>query len=479
VPAARILRGAADAAPSAAEGIAGSGRPMTRPAGEPAVIAGGSRSLAGGAAALRDVRGRLRGATSFVVVAGAWKGPASEAFLLDGSGTQAGLDRAAQGLDDAAAALSELAARLDHAQTTWDRAHRLAASVGVDLSRHLGGLGPPVLRSGWNPRGGVLSPADAVDPAAMLVAGQAVRMAVAAGHEAAAARRAAAARLDQAATRVPAPPSPHGGVAGTAGSHGHGDHAGHARAGTGTREDADGHGAERHGGPLQRMVGRALEAGAEVATATHHLVAAAEARLQAAGRLAMTADDPAVRSAAARVAQGAARPMMEGRMVGMVGVLPLVAPVMDFTAAVSHGEPLPRALAGAVGGAVGADLGGRLGMAACGGEAAVTQGAGLIVCPALAAAGGALGAHAGKTAALHLYDKVAGPAEAPPTPPAPAHAAAAGGGAEPRPDPVTPRSAPRLESQPFPEPRPESQPDPRPRLGPGPDPRPVVTGSGG
>jgi hypothetical protein len=391
---------------------------MTRPAGQPAVVAGGSRSLAGAAAALQDVRGRLRGATSFVVVAGAWKGPASEAFLLDGSGAQTGLDLAAQGLDHAAAALSELAARLDHAQTTWDRAHRLAASVGVDLSRHVGGMGPPVLRSGWNPGGGVLSPADAVDPAAMLVAGQAIRMAVAAGHEAAAARRVAAARLDQAATRVPASPSSHGGAAGTAGSRGHDDRAGHAPAGNRAREGANGHGEERHGGPLQRMVGRALEAGAEVATATHHLVAAAEARLQAAGRLAMTADDPAVRSAAARVAQGAARPMMEGRMVGMVGVLPLVAPVMDFTAAVSHGEPLPRALAGAVGGAVGADLGGRLGIAPRGGEAAVTQGAGLIVCPALAAAGGALGAHAGKTAALHLYDKIAGPPKprrAPPT----------------------------------------------------------------
>jgi hypothetical protein len=172
-------------------------------------------------------------------------------------------------------------------------------------------------------------------------------------------------------------------------------------------------------------------------------------------------------------------------MVGMVGVLPLVAPVMDFTAAVSHGEPLPRALAGAVGGAVGADLGGRLGIAACGGEAALTQGAGLIVCPALAAAGGALGAHAGKTAALHLYDKIAGPPEAPPGAPDPAPKGTVGFGAEPRPDPVTPGSVPRLESQPFPEPRPESEPDPgpgpdpQPRSGPGPDPRPVLTGSGG
>jgi uncharacterized protein YukE len=456
-----------------------------RPAGEPAAIAGGSRSLAGAAAALRDVRGRLRGTTSFVVVAGAWRGPASEAFLLDGAGTQTALDRAAQGLDQAAAALAELAARLDHAQATWDRAHRLAASVGVDLSHHVGGVVPPVPRSERNPRGGVLSPADAVDPAAMLVAGQAIRMAAAAEQEATAARRVAAARLDQAASRVPASASSHGGVAGAAGSRGQGDHAGHPPAGTGAREGANGHGEERHGGPLQRMVGRALEAGAEVATATHHLVAAAEARLEAAGRLAMTADDPAVRSAAGRVAQGAARPLMEGRMVGMVGVLPLVAPVMDFTAAVSHGEPLPRALAGAVGGAVGADLGGRLGMAACGGQAAVTQGAGLIVCPALTAVGGALGAHAGKSAALHLYDKIAGPPEAPPTPPDPAHTGAAGAGPDPRPDPVTPGSAPRLESQPFREPRPASQPDPeptpgpQPRSGPGRDPRPVVTGSGG
>jgi uncharacterized protein YukE len=450
---------------------------MTRPAGEPAAVAGGSRNLAGAAAALHDVRGRLRGATSSVVVAGAWKGPASEAFLIDGAGTQTALDRASQGLDQAAAALSELAARLDHAQATWDRAHRLAASVGVDLSRHVGGMGTLLLRSEWGPRGGVLSPADAVDPAAMLVAGQAIQMAAAAGHEAAAARRVAAARLDQAATRGPASPPSHGGAAGTAESRGRGHHAGHAPAGNG----ANGHGAERHEGPLPRMVGRALEAGAEVATATHHLVAAAEARVRAAGRLAMTADDPAVRSAAARVAQGTAQPLMEGRMVGMVGVLPLVAPVMDFTAAVSHGEPLPRALAGAVGGAVGADLGGRLGIAACGGPAAVTQGAGLIVCPALAAAGGALGAHAGRTAALHLYDKIAGPPEAPPTPPDPAHVGAAGAGAEPRPGPVSQRSVPKLESQPFREPRPESQPDPRPGpdLGSRADPRPLMTGSGG
>jgi hypothetical protein len=154
------------------------------------------------------------------------------------------------------------------------------------------------------------------------------------------------------------------------------------------------------------VVGRLLEAGAEVATATHHLAAAAEARIQAAGRLAATADDPAVRSAAGRVAQTAGRPLVDGRILG---ALPLVAPVLDLTASLRHGEPLPRALTGAVGGAIGADLGGRVGLAACGGEAAATQGAGLVVCPALTAVGGALGAQAGKAAALHVYDELAGP----------------------------------------------------------------------
>jgi hypothetical protein len=174
-----------------------------------------------------------------------------------------------------------------------------------------------------------------------------------------------------------------------------------------------------------------------VATATHHLVAAAEARAQAAGRLAATADDPAVRTAAGRVAQAAGRPLMDGRIMG---ALPLFAPVLDFTASVSHGEPLPRALAGAIGGAIGADLGGRIGLAACGGEAAATQGAGLIVCPALTAVGGALGAQAGKGAALHVYDKLAGPPEDHAVPAGPPQAGRSGAG--PGAGPITPGSRP-------------------------------------
>ena len=223
----------------------------------------------------------------------------------------------------------------------------------------------------------------------MLVGGQAVRMAEAAEQEAAAARRVAAARLDQAAMRLPQPsPRPGRSRAAPEGGAGHGD------------------GEEHHGGVVERVVGRVLEAGAEVAMGTHHLVAAAEARVQAAVRLAGTADDPAVRTAAGRVVQAAGRPLVDGRVLG---VLPLAAPIMEFTASVSHGESLPRAFAGALGGAIGADLGSRAGLAACGGEAAATQGAGLIVCPTLTVVGGALGAQAGRTAALHVYDELVGP----------------------------------------------------------------------
>ena len=371
---------------------------MGRPVGEPGTVAAGARGMGAAAGALRDVRGRLRGATSFVVTAGSWQGPASEAFAIDVAGSQAGLDRAADALDRAAGALSELAARLEHAQATWDRAQRLAATVGVDLGR-LGDQGSPPLRSRWNPDGGVRSPADAVDPAATLLAGQAVAMATGAEQEAAAARRVAAARLDQAVRPIPAPR--------------------HGRPPMGEPGRDAGHdqGGGRHTGPVRSIVSRVLEVGAEVAAATHYLAVGAEARVQAAGRLAATADDPAVRAAAARVAQVAGRPLLDG---SALAALPLVAPVLAFGASMSSGEPLPRALAGAVGGAVGADLGSRAGLAVCGGEAAATQGAGLIVCPALSAVGGALGAQAGKAAALHVYDEIADELAGPRVKPEPA-----------------------------------------------------------
>ena len=354
---------------------------MRRPAGEPGTVAGGSRAVSGAAGVLRDVARRVAGTTSSLATAGVWEGPASEAFLADGTGSRVRLERAAGSLDQAAAALAELAAHLEHSQATWDRARRLAAVAGVELDP---AGGPPTPRPGWSRGSGVVSPVTAVDPAASLVAGQALHITEAAELEAAAARRVAAARLDEAAAAM-APVS-----------------------GGPPRDGAEPDGGARHRGPLERAVDRTLGLGAEVATATHHLVSAAEARAAAAGRLAAVADEPAVRAAAGRVAETAGRPMLDGRIIT---ALPLVAPVLDFTAAVRQGEPLPRALAGALGSAVGADLGGRLGLAACGGEAAATQGAGLIVCPTFTAVGGVLGAQAGRAAFLHVYDELTEPSD--------------------------------------------------------------------
>ena len=385
--------------------------PMRRPAGEPGALTAEARRLGGAAEALRDAGGRLRGTTSFVVDAGAWRGPASEAFLVDAGLFQSGLGRAADALGQAAGALAELAARLGHAQASWDRARRLAAVAGVDLGPPGGGSPhEPGPRPGSSPGapgpaggglaqppgdpGGVRSPATAVDPLASVVAGQALRMAEAAELEAAAARRAAAARLEAAGHFLAGARRPAGGSGRPGGPS--------ASPGRGGHGDPD---ASPDGSRVERAVGRALEAGAEVATATHHLVSAAEARLEAAGRLAATADDPAVRAAAGRVVETAGRPLVDGTVLG---ALPLAAPILELGAALHDGEPLPRALAGALGSAVGADLGGRAGLAACGGEAAVTEGVGLIVCPTFTAVGGALGAQAGRAAALHVYDELAG-----------------------------------------------------------------------
>jgi uncharacterized protein YukE len=325
-------------------------------AGEPAALAGGARQLAAGADTLRGVGGQLAGAVSFVVVAGAWRGPASEAFLAADRATRLGLQRAAGTLDDAAAALAELAARLGHAQATWDEARRLAESAGLELGRD-----------------GAVAPAGALS-ASPAAAGLAARLAADAAHEAAAARAAAAARLDQ----VPAPPgpgrAPHGGGAPGAGGAPHG---GHGRRG---------------------LLGDALEAGREAVTGTYHLLGGADARLRAAGRLATSSDDPSVRMAAARVVATAGRPLLDSRL--------------------AYTLPLAGAIARAVGGTVGAELGSRAGMAACGGPAAATQGVGLVACPVITVVAGAAGAEVGRRAAVRLYDEVVGPPAPPPQPPA-------------------------------------------------------------
>jgi hypothetical protein len=341
---------------------------LSRPAGEPAVLAAGARRLAAAGGALRGVRGQLGAAVSFVVVAGAWRGPASTAFLVDDEAMQLGLERAAGALGEAAAAVAELAARLDQAQATWDEGQRLAASAGLTLDQD-----------------GVVSPATGALSASPAAAGLAARLAAAAVHEATAARAAAAARLDQAATPGPVP-SP--------------------------REGARGDGGAGHGWG-RRLAVEALETGREVATGTYHLLGGADARLHAAGRVATASDDPSVRMAAIRALATAGRPLLASRLAY---TLPLAGAALDLAAGIAEGEPLPRAIARSVGGTVGAELGGRVGMAACGGEAVATQGIGLVACPVLTVAAGAVGAELGRRVAVQLYDEVAGPPEPEPEP---------------------------------------------------------------
>jgi len=330
---------------------------VSRPAGEPAALAAGARQLAAAADALRGVRGQLAGAVSFVVVAGAWRGPASEAFLVDDEAMRLGLQRAAGALDETAGAVAELAARLDHAQATWDEGRRLAESVGLALDRD-----------------GVVSPAAGALSASPAAAGLAACLAAAAVHEATAAGAAAAARLDQVA--APGPDRGHRGGGG----------AGH--------------------GPGRGLLVEALETGREVVTGTYHLLGGADARLRAAGRVAASSDDPSVRMAAARVLATAGRPLLDSRLAY---TLPMVGAVLDTAVGVADGDPLPRAIARAVGGTVGAELGGRVGMAACGGPAVATQGVGVVACPVITVVAGAAGAEVGRRVAVRLYDEVAGP----------------------------------------------------------------------
>jgi uncharacterized protein YukE len=356
---------------------------VSRPAGDPAALAAGARALGAAADAVGGAGGRLRGTLSFVVVAGAWRGPASEAFQAGTGGLQPGLEAAAHALDRAAGALAELAGRLGHAQATWDRADRLAAAAGVTLDQH-----------------GIAWPVYPFDLAQTAAARQAASLMAAAAQEAAAARRSAAARLDDTASRAPA--------------------AAARRSGPAPQPGGDGppKGRRPHQGPggVGRLAGEALEAGAEIATATHHLAAAAAARARAAARLVETSHDPAVRTAAAKVVDAAGRPLGGGRLLF---TLPLIGPTLSLAAGVAEGEPLPRAVVRALGGAIGADVGGRVGLALCGGQAAATEGVGLVACPAITAATGAIGAGVGEAVAARLYDAAADHPEPGPVSPRP------------------------------------------------------------
>ena len=149
-----------------------------RPAGEPARHRGGTEH----GRRRRRPAGRPRGlgrATSFEVVAGAWRGPASEAFLVDGAGSGRGW-----------AAPPTSSNRPPAPCPSWPPAWSTPRRPGTGPSAWPPGRGRPGVAGRRRA---------AATRRSALVAGQAVRMAAAAEHEAAAARRVAAARLDHAA----------------------------------------------------------------------------------------------------------------------------------------------------------------------------------------------------------------------------------------------------------------------------------------
>jgi hypothetical protein len=320
-----------------------------RPAGDPAVLGVGARVVAAAADAVETAGAAARGAVSGVVRAGAWRGPASEAFGVDGGHRDRDLAAAADALRGLAGDLAELAGRLGQAQATWERAAREAEGAGLALL----------------PDGTIAGAGPAMDMAQVATAAQVIRLTAAAADQAEAARRAV--HLDGAAGPAAAHPP--------AGSHG-------------------------RGGP-RRWLGAGLDAGGQLVAGLDHAGQGAEARTRTAGRVLRDSPDPAARLAAARAVQAAERPLLDARLAAG---LPLVGPALDLVAGLAEGEPLPRAAARALGGAIGGDVGARAGAALCAATVAATEGAGLVVCPAVSAAGGAVGVGVGRALGTRLYD---------------------------------------------------------------------------
>jgi len=133
-------------------------------------------------------------------------------------------------------------------------------------------------------------------------------------------------------------------------------------------------------------------------------LAALEARARALTRLVQSGEEPAAGLAAVRALASFERSAFTDSLLAF---LPLGGPAITLAANLvggEHGEPLLRALVRSLGESIGADAGQRLGMAVCGVEAGATEGAGAIVCPAIAIAATSAGASLGGAAAVKVYD---------------------------------------------------------------------------
>jgi hypothetical protein len=381
-----------------------------RPHGDPDGLAAAGRALVAAAAELERIGDGLGGLGRSLAGPDVWHGQASEAYRARGELLGAEIGHAAGALSQAAAGLSELSAGLAAAQSLWDRASSLAASAGLVLDPSA-------------PDGPLSLPLPSIDPR-VVTAARVAEMTREATEQATSADRAAAYHLAEAATtaaRVAAPgagfrgaPGPAGAGAGPAGG-GSGGPGGEAvRTGGG-----EGRGGDHGGGEGGSLLARGLRVADRIGVAVGGGLAAVEARASALTRLVQSGREPAASLAAVRALAAYERSAFSGTLVAF---LPLGGPVITLAANLAGGEddePLLRSLVRSLGESIGADAGQRVGMAACAVESAATEGAGALLCPAVAIAATSVGATLGGTAAVRIYDALgskptAHPATVPP-----------------------------------------------------------------
>jgi hypothetical protein len=152
------------------------------------------------------------------------------------------------------------------------------------------------------------------------------------------------------------------------------------------------------------LLARGLRVADRIGVAVGGGLAAVESRASALTRLVQSGREPAASLAAARALAAYERSAFTSTLVAF---LPLGGPVITLAANLVGGEddePLLRSLVRSLGESIGADAGQRVGMAACGVESAATEGAGALLCPAVAIVATSVGATLGGTAAVRIYD---------------------------------------------------------------------------
>jgi uncharacterized protein YukE len=383
-----------------------------RPRGDPERLAVGSRLLAGAAEELDRTGGELASEAQGVAGPDVWHGAAAAAYRARGAALEDGLTEAAVALREAAAGLAELSAAVAGAQSLWDHASSLAASAKLPLDADAPGSPPLVEFPALDPR--------------TAISARVGELATEAADRAALADHLAAQRLGEAATLVEraAAMAAGGGAARDGGRAG--AERGSGALGTGDR----GRGAlaahrpgiaeepaHRHG-EGESLLARGMEMLDRIGVAVGAGIAALEARAGALTRLVQSGEQPAAGLAAVRALAAFERSAFTDKLGAF---LPLGGPAITLAANLlggEHGEPMLRALVRSLGASIGADAGQRVGMAICGVESGATEGAGLIVCPAITIAATSAGASLGGAAAVRVYDAL-DPAPDPPMASAP------------------------------------------------------------